>query len=228
MVTLPHVAHALQFGPHNAMRSVSLLRALRLSDKQPEGQDSQRDDARDGDQALLARARQADVDALGELYRRYASKVYAYVLFRVGSQELAEDLTSDVFVKMLDAVRLDNAWQTNYTGWLYRIAHNAIIDHFRRRANSPSVALGEQIVAADGNPVRTAEERARADDIGRALLQLTEDQQLVVVCKFYQGMSNLQIAQELHKTEGAIKSLQYRALGALRRLLGEAPEEADE
>ncbi len=210
------------------MKSVSLRQAFRLSDSRPSGEDAQCDEAQGDDEALLERARKADAEALGELYRRYADKVYAYVLFRVGSQVLAEDLTADVFVKMLDAVRLNHAWQTNYTGWLYRIAHNAIIDHFRRRANSPAVELSEQIIASDDNPVATAEERARADAIGRALLQLTEDQQIVVVAKFYQGMTNLQIAQELHKTEGAIKSLQYRALGALRRLLGEAPGEADE
>lgn len=168
---------------------------------------------------LLARAKQCDADALGELYDRYSAKIYAYVFYHVGNQELAEDLTAGVFIKMLDAIRSSKAWQSSFSGWLYRIAHNMIVDHFRRNNQRQHLPLDERLVSAKEDPVSAVEEMLTGEMLGEALLYLTEEQRLVIIYKFCEGFSNLQVAKLMGKTEGAIKSLQYRALASLRRYL---------
>jgi len=210
------------------MKSVSFLTTLRLQSRTSTPKEPVREADADDDGALLERASQCDSQALGELYDRYSGRIYTYILCHVGNQELAEDLTANVFVKMLDAVRTSNAWQTSFSGWLYRIAHNAMIDHFRKRDHAPTLPLDEQLVSAEDNPVAAVDQLLRSELIGEALLQLTEEQQLVIACKFFQGLTNVQIAEIMGKTEGAIKSLQYRALGALRRVLEGLSREADE
>jgi len=168
---------------------------------------------------LLERASVFDEAALGELYDRYAGKIYNYIYYRVGDPDLAEDLTASVFIKMLDAIKSSRGWQSSFSGWLYRIAHNAVVDHFRRHEQERALPLDEQLVAAFDDPVSMVEHSLSTAAIGAAMAALTAEQQQVVVCKFIEGMSNLQVAQVMGKTEGAIKSLQYRALSALRRYL---------
>lgn len=181
-----------------------------------------------GDQdQLLARAKQCDVDALGELYDRYSAKIYAYIFYHVGNQELAEDLTAGVFIKMLNAVCSSKAWQNSFSGWLYRIAHNMVVDHFRRSSQRQVLPLDEHLVAAEEDPVSTAERTLTGKLLNEALLYLTEEQRLVIIYKFCEGFSNLQVAKLMGKTEGAIKSLQYRALASLRRYLEEYAGEGD-
>ena len=170
---------------------------------------------------LLMRAREYDTAALGELYDQYAPKIYSYILYQVCDDCLAEDLTANVFRKVLDAVLTSKAWQQSFTSWLYRIAHNAVVDHYRRNKNNESLPLDERLVAASDDPVAAVESRLSREDIKQALLALTLDQREVVALKFFEGFSNLETAQVMGKTEGAIKSLQYRALGALRRQLEE-------
>ena len=184
---------------------------------------------RSGDEcALLERAKECDAAALGELYDRYASKIFAYILYRVGNEELAEDLTANVFIKMLNAVRSSKSWKHSFSGWLYRIAHNAVVDYFRRNDYEKSLPLDERLVAATDDPFSALEQTIAAESIGKALLHLTNEQQLVIVFKFFQGLSNLQTAEVMGKTEGAIKSLQYRALASLRRNLEADSRKADE
>ncbi len=168
---------------------------------------------------LLERAGACDEAALGELYDRYAGKIYNYIFYRVGDPDLAEDLTASVFIKVLDALKSSKGWQSSFSGWLYRIAHNAVVDHFRRQEQEKVLPLDEQIVAAFDDPVAAAERALSAEAIRAALNTLTEEQQQVVIYKFIEGLSNLQVAEIMGKTEGAIKSLQYRALAALRRHL---------
>lgn len=168
---------------------------------------------------LLTRAQSNDQEALGALYDRYSGKIYAYILYRVGDSFVAEDLTASVFIKVLGAIQSDRSWQLSFSGWLYRIAHNAVIDHFRRNKKRESLPLDEQLVAADDDPVSSAEQSLAYEAMRGALAELTEDQQTVIQLKFYEGLSNLEVARILGKTEGAIKSLQFRALGALRRTI---------
>lgn len=173
------------------------------------------------EQTLLERAQQYDANALGELYSRYAPRIYSYILYQVSDERLAEDLAANVFSKMLAAIQASKAWQQSFVSWLYRIAHNVVVDHFRRFKHGRDLPLDEGLISADLDPVSTVEHTLSHEAVMAAMRVLTEDQRTVIVLKFFEGLSNVEAARVMGKTEGAIKSLQYRALGALRRELDE-------
>jgi RNA polymerase sigma factor (sigma-70 family) len=93
------------------------------------------------EEALLAAAMEYDDAALSELYDRYEVKIFTYIYRRTGDESLAEDLTSQVFLKMLESIRDQKAWRSSFSGWLYKIAHNLVIDHYRRRGRQSAVEL---------------------------------------------------------------------------------------
>ncbi|MBC7231745.1 MAG: sigma-70 family RNA polymerase sigma factor [Chloroflexi bacterium] len=169
--------------------------------------------------ALLKRAREYDQAAIAEIYDRYSVRIYNYIYHRLGNAPLAEDLTATVFLRMLEAIRSSKAWQTSFSGWLYRIAHNLVVDHFRA-GRQDDVPLDEWPVASHEHPADVAERSLTQQRLRAAISQLTEEQSLVITLKFLEGMSNAEIAQLMGKSEGAIKSLQFRALAALRRIIG--------
>lgn len=173
------------------------------------------------EQALLERALRADPQALTELYDRYVDRIYSYVYHRVGQAELAEDLTAQVFIKMLEAIRVGRGWRTSFVGWLYRIAHNLVIDYYRRRSRASFIDIEDAgaIRATDGDPVRSTESVLDREDLHRALSLLTEEQAQVITLRFLEDRSIAEAASLMEKTEGAIKALQYRAVLALRRVM---------
>jgi RNA polymerase sigma-70 factor (ECF subfamily) len=171
------------------------------------------------DDALLQRVLDYDPAALGEIYDRYAGRIYNYIYYRLGDAHMAEDLTGTVFVKMLEAIQASKPWNVSFSGWLYRIAHNLVVDHYRRSQQGNTVSLEDHVLASDHDPVRTVERRLESDRLRRAIGQLTEEQGLVVALKFVDGFSNAEVAEMLGKTEGAVKSLQFRAMASLRRIL---------
>ena len=171
------------------------------------------------DNSLLDRVQEYDLSAIGEVYDHYAGRIYNYIYYRLGDTQLAEDLTGTVFAKMLEAIQTSKSWQVSFSGWLYRIAHNLVVDHFRRAQQDRAAPLDEQIAAGDQDPVKTVERRLENDRLQLAIEQLTEEQKLVVTLKFVEGLTNAQVAEIMGKTEGAIKSLQFRALASLRRIL---------
>jgi RNA polymerase sigma-70 factor (ECF subfamily) len=150
---------------------------------------------------------------LGRIYDSFAPKIYRYIFHRTGDRELAQDLTSEVFVRFLHA-RVEPA---NLNAFLYRIAHNLVADYFRRNLRSDE--LVEDVASELGDPVRFAELEMERSRLRRALKRLTPEQQQVVVLKFLEGLSNEEIARVLNKPVGAVKSLQHRALETLRSLL---------
>lgn len=168
---------------------------------------------------LLERAQQYDPEALAELYDQYSPKIYNYIYYRVGDARLAEDLTARVFLNMLEAIRSNRAWRTSFSGWLYRIAHNTVVDQFRRRGKLRELPLDERLVSAEEDPAKSAELSLEIDWLEQAIRGLTTDQMEVIILKFIEGMTNSEVAKVMGKTEGAIKSLQYRALASLRKKL---------
>ena len=169
--------------------------------------------------AVRERAEELDPVILAEIYDQYAGKIYSYIYHRTGDAALSEDLVGDVFVRMLEAVRADRGWQTSLQGWLYRIAHNLIVDHFRRSTKREGVELDERWMAAE-NPTHTFEGLFSSNQLRLGMRFLTDEQQQVVVLKFVEGLSNAEVADVLGKSEGAIKALQHRGLSALRRVVG--------
>ena len=161
-----------------------------------------------------------DAPAFGELYDRFVERVYRYVYFRTGSHTEAEDLTEQVFLKAWEAIGRYR-WQGRpFLAWLYRLAHNAHIDHVRSQRPTTSLTDDQRPLEIASN--NAAVELGRALDaevIAGALAELTVEQQQVIVMKFIEGMDNEQIAQCMDKREGAIRALQMRALMSMRRAL---------
>ncbi len=171
---------------------------------------------------LIKRARAFDPDALSELYDRYAPKMYAYIYRRVGDAALAEDLTGELFLRVLQAIRNDRAWCDSFVAWLYRIAHNLVIDHYRRRPPVPEVSLEPAKAASDDiSPGSEVEKIMEQEQLRAAIGLLTPEQQEVLALRFGEGLQIKEIARIMDKTPGAIQALQHRAMASLRRILGE-------
>ena len=171
------------------------------------------------DAQLLARLRANDDTALAELYDQFAPAIYTYCYRRVGERHLAEDLTSDVFVRALASIQKGRFAHTSLPAWLYRIAHNLVVDHYRR-ANPDIVPLEEWAPAPDNVP-EAARQRRQQESLGNAMQQLTDEQQQTLALRFGQGYTASEAARLMGKTEEAIRASQHRALAALRRMMGE-------
>jgi len=169
--------------------------------------------------ALLARARKLDQDALAQIHDTYYTPIFRYVAFRVGDRHVAEDLTSEVFIRLLSALRDRTAPQNTLRGWLYGVAARVVSDHFRKHYRAPEVELDETLVSHDGNPAEVVEKMLTHEDLKQAVSQLTEEQQHVLGLRFGYNMPIQEVARALGKTEGAIKQLQARALAALARTM---------
>jgi RNA polymerase sigma-70 factor (ECF subfamily) len=170
---------------------------------------------------LIQRARQGDLAAVSELYNLHVDRIYQYVRYRTGDDQTAEDLTAEVFLRAIESLGNYNDQGAPFVAWLYRIAHARVIDYYRSMKRHQTAPLDDPLLQ-DG--LVTTDEVVDVDilqnrSLWTALRQLTDDQQSVIVLKFVQGLSNAEIAQVLGKTEGAIKSLQRRALESLARLL---------
>jgi RNA polymerase sigma-70 factor (ECF subfamily) len=169
---------------------------------------------------LVERAQKGDRQALEELYLMHFDRIYSYLQMSVGNRHDAEDLTNQTFVKMLESIERFEWRKVPISAWLFRIAHNLAMDHFRsRRRWQPE----EEPPEPPDSEVRSAEEEA-LQAIGRqSMLEmiegLSQDQQQVLTLKFVFNFSNSDVATILGKTEGAIKSLQHRALASLQRQL---------
>jgi RNA polymerase sigma-70 factor (ECF subfamily) len=168
---------------------------------------------------LVERACRMERAAIGALYRRHVQAIYRYVYYRVGDEHMAEDLTAEVFLRVIEALPNYQQRGVPFAAWLYRIARARTADHHRRHRRLATSGLDEQWPSDEDPPLRLVEQSTRHEDLRAALGHLTTDQQQVVVLKFAEGFSNADVARILGKTEGAVKSLQHRALDALHRLM---------
>jgi RNA polymerase sigma-70 factor (ECF subfamily) len=175
------------------------------------------------DDSLLAQVRRGDRAALATVYDMYAPAIYRYLVRRTGNQRVAEDLTGVVFLKVLDAIHKQQAWTATFVGWLYRIAHNAVVDHFRSTGRRNEDELDETVESFLEAPDWAADRATRLARIHQALNSLTADQAQVILLRFGEELSHQEVADIMGKSEGAIKLLQHRAIHALRKLL--VPEE---
>src|SRR5713101_6276512 len=171
---------------------------------------------------LVERGQQGERGALEELYLIHFDRIYSYLHMTVGNRHDAEDLTTQTFLKMLESIGRFRWQSAPFSAWLFRIAHNLAMDHFRaRRRWQPE----EEVPEAPGSEEPSAELEAM-QSIGRqSMLELIEklspEQQQVLTLKFVFNFANADVAKVLDKTEGAIKSLQHRALASLQKQLAE-------
>lgn len=171
------------------------------------------------DRDLLDLASAYDAQALADIYDRYAEPIYRYLYRYVGDAAQAEDLTSEVFFKLLQALDTSRAPRDRLQGWLYRVAHNLAMDWFRQQGKGTSVALDEELAASGDSPPATLERYERQQWLRRAIRQLTADQQRVILLRFGEGLKIAQVSRLMGKSEGAVKILQHRAVKRLRKLL---------
>ena len=168
---------------------------------------------------LILRAQQGDAAAFAELYERHHAAVFRYIYYRVADQAVAEELASEVFVRMVAGIGSFADLGRPILAWLYTIARNLVIDHQRRARLVTMQPLDERIAATSQDPEAAAERGLSQQRLSAALMQLTEDQRQVILLKFVEEMDNVEAARILDKPIGAVKSLQHRALDALRRIL---------
>lgn len=169
------------------------------------------------DAALVQAAKAGDATAFGELYERYRDAIYRFCLSRTGASHDAEDLTADVFVKALQSI---DRWQDRglpFAAFLYRIARNAAIDRSRTLKQPLSVDGLVVEPASKQNVELEATFAVEKSILLAALTKLKSEHRDVVVMRFIEGYSALEVAGMLGKTEGAIRTLQHRALERLRR-----------
>ncbi|HEY2311064.1 MAG TPA: sigma-70 family RNA polymerase sigma factor [Gaiellaceae bacterium] len=173
---------------------------------------------------LVARGQQGDRDALEELYLIHFDRIYSYLHVTVGNRHDAEDLTTQTFLKMLEKIGSFKWQSAPFSAWLFRIAHNLAMDHFRAgRRWQP-----EEEVPEPPGEEEPAAEFVAMQTIGRESMlklidHLSPEQQQVLTLKFVFNLPNAEVASILDKTEGAIKSLQHRALVSLQKQIAQSP-----
>ena len=174
---------------------------------------------------LVEQAQHGKREALEELYLLHFDRIYSYLHMNVGNRHDAEDLTTQVFVKMLESIGKFRWRSAPFSAWLFRIAHNLAMDHFRA---SKRWQPEEEVPEPDPGEGSAAEQEA-LESIGRQSMleliqKLSHDQQQVLTLKFVFNFSNADAATILDKSEGAIKSLQHRALASLQRQIATSLE----
>jgi RNA polymerase sigma-70 factor, ECF subfamily len=172
--------------------------------------------------ALLARARRLDPAALAQIHDTYYTPVFRYVALRVADQQTAEDLTSEVFIRLLSALRDRHAPQNSLSGWLYGVASRVVADHYRHHYRKPESDLPDWLPDSGNDPVAHLDASLTQEQLHQALATLTTEQRNVIALRFGYEMSIRDVAKAMGKNEGAIKQLQARAIAALSRIL--APE----
>ena len=177
-------------------------------------------DAGDRDAALVACA-QVDPAAFAGLYRRYLDPVYAYCWYRLGSRESAEDATSQIFLKALTALPSYRGDRT-FRSWLFAIAHNVVVDHYRTQRPSRPLDDAAEVVDSHASPEDLGVAAVDAAAMRALLVHLTPDQARVIELRLT-GLSESEIAQVLNRRPGAVRATQFRALERLRTLFGVSP-----
>jgi RNA polymerase sigma-70 factor, ECF subfamily len=171
-----------------------------------------------GIEQLVARAQAGDRDSLEDLYLQHFDRIYSYLHMTVGNRHDAEDLTTQTFLKMLESIGRFQWGSAPFSAWLFRIAHNLAIDYFRaRRRWQPEEEVPEPPGAVESSAEDEAIRALSSQSMFDLIEQLSDEQRDVLILKFVFDFSNVAAATVLDKTEGAVKSLQHRALASLQR-----------
>lgn len=166
----------------------------------------------------MSRVKAGDAQALEEMYDAYAPRIYRFLYRRLGDAHLAEDLTGDVFLRALSALRSGRFADDELSAWLFQIARNRLIDHFRRSPPDAIAAWDETLGDELEEVGSVIEDALIAEWLRHALSSLSPEQKLVIHLRFGQGLSAMEVADMLGCNAAAVRAMQYRALAALRRL----------
>lgn len=182
------------------------------------------------DDLLVARAQQGNTEALGALFDQHYPNVVRFLLGHLGDIALAEDLAGEVFARLITRLPQYRAMGVPFRAWLFRIAHNLMIDHYRKhngRIPVPLDDLEHQPQTEQVDPAQLIEHTLNFARVAQALQRLDPNQKDVVTLRFLSGLSLRETAHTLNKSEAAVKALQHRGLAALRQVLTTAPERVE-
>lgn len=168
----------------------------------------------------IKKARRGSAEAFGALYDNYLPKIYRFVLLKTSQKEIAEDLTQQVFLKAWQNVSSYEHKGFPFSSWLYQIARNAVIDHYRTKKTHAGLETAEEI-AEETNFSADLEKKINLEIIQKKIKDLSPDYQDVLIMRFVEEMSHREIAQSMGKSEGAIKVIQHRALNQLKKIINQ-------
>ncbi|MBL7208950.1 MAG: sigma-70 family RNA polymerase sigma factor [Dehalococcoidia bacterium] len=168
---------------------------------------------------LVRQAVDGNQQAFTQLYDEHFDRIYRYIYFRVTSQAEAEDLTQEVFLKALQAIGSYKWRDLPFAAWLFRIAHNQVIDHLRKRSKQKKAPLEEAAAVSMEDPVAMTEHKSEIEELTSAVKELPSAQQEVISLRFISGLPIAEVAKTLGKSEGTVKALQFNGTVSLRRIL---------
>lgn len=169
---------------------------------------------------LVLRAKNGDTKAFGILYDLHADRIYRYIYYKLSHTFDAEDLTAEVFLRAFEKIGDYEIRECPFSSWLYRIAHNAVVDYYRLKGKTVTNVLDEEGThsSEQHNPEIIILSNLDSQDLCQALQALTDEQKDVILLRFIEGMPARQVAEILGKPEGAVRALQRRGLKALSRV----------
>lgn len=170
---------------------------------------------------LVARAVKGDQEAFGDLYEEYLDPIFRYIYYKVSNTSEAEDLTEAVFLKAWEAIGAYRLGDIPFKAWLYRIAHNVVVDHYRTRKNVAPIENYLWLSDDGKSPEEAAIWQERVTLLIKAMSQLDESYQQVLSLRFVSELSHAETASVMNRSEGAVRVLQHRALNALRECLND-------
>jgi len=172
------------------------------------------------EQDIVEKAVKGDRNAFAQLYEKHFDRIYRYVYLRLGNKTETEDLTQDVFIKALEAIGSYKWRNSPFAAWLYRIAHNQVIDYFRKHGKVEKVPLeDDNILIGKSDPASTAENELEIERMINGINRLTPAQRDVISLRFGAQLSITEAARTLGKNEGTVKALQYNGILALKKML---------
>lgn len=188
------------------------------------GGDGQGGDGQEGAWALVSAAQQGDAEAFGRLYDRYLDVVFRFVLYRVGDRTLAEDLTSETFLRALRRITTVSYQGRDVGAWFVTIARNLVFDHvkssrYRLEVVTAEVSEGPVATASGSSPEHEVVTAATTAELMRCVAKLNADQRECIELRFLNGLSVAETAQVMGRNEGAVKALQHRAVRRLAQLM---------
>jgi len=170
------------------------------------------------EESLVRRAQHRDQEAFAQLYEEHFDKIYRYVTLKIGNATEAEDMTQQVFLNALQSISSFKWRGIPFSAWLFRIAHNQVVDYFRSKKRT-AVPLDESLASNNNNPQSIVDQKLDIEQLLLATKGLTDAQREVISLRFAGELSIVQVAKAMGKSQGAVKALQHSAIVALRKRL---------
>lgn len=171
------------------------------------------------DDVLVRRAIEGDAEAFGDLYERYLMAIYRHIFFKIGDELQAEDLTEMVFLKVWEALPRFDIGRISFRSWLYVVAKNTVVDHYRTRKAHLPLEQAEPLPDTQASVEQQVMSAERLRELQGAISQLAPDHREILVLRFVDGLSHEESAEIMQRSVGAVRVLQHRALKALHSLL---------